>query len=173
MAKNSAGLLLYRFCNGHPEVFLVHPGGPYWAKKDLGAWSIPKGEYSEEEDPLAAARREFFEETGLEATGGFRELAELRQPGGKRIMAWAFQGDCDAGTVRSNTFTMEWPPGSGRQAEFPEIDRAEWFGVEIAREKILKGQVGFIDELCAILGWEIPRGTDPADFAEGDRGAGT
>jgi predicted NUDIX family NTP pyrophosphohydrolase len=162
MAKKSAGLLMFRFRNRHPEVFLVHPGGPYWAKKDLGAWSIPKGEYSGVEDPLAAARREFFEETGLEAAGEFKELAALRQPSGKRIMAWAVQGDCDAGAVRSNTFTMEWPPGSGRQAEFPEVDRAEWFGVDIARKKILKGQIGFVDELCVILGYHIPYETDSA-----------
>ncbi len=173
MTKKSAGLLMYRFRNGHPEVFLVHPGGPYWAKKDLGAWSIPKGEYPEVEDAFAAAKREFYEETGFEATGEFRELAALRQPGGKIIRAWALQGDCDAQAARSNSFTMEWPPKSGRQAEFPEIDRAGWFGVDVAREKILKGQRGFIDELCVILGCEIPRGTDPADLTGGDREAGT
>lgn len=173
MAKNSAGLLLYRIRNRHPEVFLVHPGGPYWAKKDPGAWSIPKGEYSEGEDPFATARREFFEETGFEAKGEFKELVALRQPGGKRIMAWAFQGDCDAGAVRSNSFTMEWPPKSGRRAEFPEIDRAEWFSVEIARKKILKGQVGFIDELCATLGYDIPEETDSADSGGENRGEET
>lgn len=159
MAKTSAGLLMYRFRNQCLEVFLVHPGGPYWTNKDLGAWSIPKGEYSDREDPLAAARREFYEETGFEATGEFRELAELRQPGGKRIRAWAFRGDCDAEAVRSNAFSIEWPPKSGRQAEFPEIDRAGWFDVGVAREKILKGQVGFLDKLCAILGYDVPSET--------------
>ncbi len=173
MEKKSAGLLMYRVRNRRLEVFLVHPGGPFWANKDLGAWSIPKGEYPEGEDPLAAARREYYEETGFDATGEFRELATLRQPGGKRIRAWAFEGDCDAEALKSNSFTMEWPPKSGRQAEFPEIDRARWIDVDIAREKILKGQRGFIDELCAILGCEIPRGADPADSAGGDRGEGT
>ena len=169
MAKMSAGLLLYRFSNRHPEVFLVHPGGPFWAKKDLGGWSIPKGEYSEGEDPFDAAKREFFEETGFEAKGEFKKLTALRQPGGKRIMAWAFQGDCDAAAVRSNSLTMEWPPRSGRQAEFPEIDRAEWFSVEIAREKILKGHVGFIDELCSTLGYKITKERDSAD-SSGENG---
>ena len=173
MSKKSAGLLLYRFRNRHPEVFLVHPGGPYWMKKDLGAWSIPKGEYSEGEDPFDAARREFFEEIGFEAKGEFKELVALRQPGGKRIMVWAFQGDCDAGAIRSNTFSMEWPPKSGRQAEFPEIDRAEWFSVEIARKKILKGQVGFIDELCATLGYDISEETDSAGSGGETRGEET
>ncbi len=152
MVKQSAGLLMYRIYDGRPEIFLVHPGGPFWSKKDFGAWSIPKGEYADGEDAFAAARREFFEETGFEPRGEFWELGTLRQPSGKRVTAWAFEGDCDAGAVRSNTFRMEWPPRSGHQAEFPEVDRAAWFPIEIAREKILKGQLGFIDELCRALG---------------------
>lgn len=153
MPKRSAGLLMFRMKASVLEVFLVHPGGPFWTKKDLGAWSIPKGEYSDEEEPLEVARREFLEETGYEAKGEFRELKMVRQPGGKWVRAWAFEGDCDAGAITSNTFSMEWPPKSGRQAEFPEVDRAAWFGIETAREKILKGQVGFIDHLCELVGY--------------------
>lgn len=152
MVKRSAGLLMYRVRDGRLEVFLVHSGGPLWAKKDSGAWSVPKGEYTENEDAFTAAKREFFEETGFAVRGEFRELGTLRQPSGKRITAWAFAGDADASAVRSNTFPMEWPPRSGRQAEFPEVDRAEWFPIEIAREKILKGQLGFLDELGRVLG---------------------
>jgi predicted NUDIX family NTP pyrophosphohydrolase len=151
MAKQSAGLLMYRFREKQLEVFLVHPGGPFWAKKDLGAWSIPKGEYSDDEDPFATAKREFTEETSFEAHGDFKELAPIKQPSGKRIIVWAFEGDCDPKMIRSNTFSMEWPPRSGQQAEFPEVDRAEWFSVEEAKVGILKGQVGFIDELCTIV----------------------
>jgi predicted NUDIX family NTP pyrophosphohydrolase len=154
MAKKSAGLIMYRYVAGNLEILLVHPGGPFWAKKDLGAWSIPKGEYLEGEDPLGAARREFFEETGFEATGEFRELAAVRQAGGKLVRAWAFAGDCDADQASSNTFTMEWPPGSGKEGEFPEVDRAQWFGLELCRKKILKGQLALIDELCALPGIE-------------------
>jgi predicted NUDIX family NTP pyrophosphohydrolase len=134
------------------EVLLVHPGGPLWARKDAGAWSIPKGEFQEDEDPLAAARREFAEETGLQARGGFLPLGEVRQPGGKVIVAWAVEGDCDAASIRSNTFTMEWPPRSGRRRTFPEIDRAAWFPIAAAREKILKGQAPLLDRLCAAAG---------------------
>ena len=158
MAKQSAGLIMFRLRGGALEVFLVHPGGPFWAKKDLGSWSIPKGEYSEGEDPLEAAKREFFEETGFVAEGEFLELAPIRQPGGKRVRAWAFQGECDAEAVISNTFSMEWPPRSGRQAEFPEVDRAAWFGVELAREKILRGQVALLDELAALVSRAAPAG---------------
>jgi len=143
---------MYRLKGQYPEIFLVHPGGPFWAKKDLGSWSIPKGEYATGEDPLEVARREFFEETGFEAKGEFQELTAIRQAGGKRVRAWAFQGDCDPGRIISNTFSMEWPPRSGKQAEFPEVDRAAWFGVGLCREKILKGQLALIDELCALLG---------------------
>jgi predicted NUDIX family NTP pyrophosphohydrolase len=151
MPKRSAGLLVYRLVDGAPEVLLVHPGGPYWAGKDDGAWSIPKGEYEPDEDPLEVALREFREELGQdppEASPTF--LGELLQPSGKRVMAWGMTGDLDVGPVRSNTFTMEWPPGSGRIAEFPEVDRAGWFGFEEARRKLLRGQVGFIDRLVEL-----------------------
>jgi len=151
MPKRSAGLLMYRLRDGFLEVFLVHPGGPFWAKKDLGAWSIPKGEYGPEETPLDAARREFGEETACPSEGELLPLTPLKQPSGKLIAAWAFQGDCDAGSIQSNTFSLEWPPGSGRRQEFPEVDRASWFTLEKAREKIAQGQVGFLEELQQIL----------------------
>ncbi len=147
MPKLSAGILLYRSPEAI-EVFLVHMGGPYWAKKDEGAWSIPKGEYSEDEDALDAAKREFKEETGFEIEGVFVQLKTLRQKSGKRVSAWAVEGDLDASKVKSNTFEMEWPPKSGKIAEFPEIDRAAWFSIQDAKRKILKGQAGFLDELC-------------------------
>ena len=152
MAKQSAGLLMYRWKDHDLQVFLVHPGGPFWARKDLGSWSIPKGEYETGEDPLTVARREFYEETGFEANGEFRELDMVRQPGGKKVRAWTFEGECDAHAVRSNNFTIEWPPKSGRTAEFPEVDRAEWFRLELAREKILKGQLAFLDQIGDLLG---------------------
>jgi predicted NUDIX family NTP pyrophosphohydrolase len=147
MAKKSAGLLMYRHRDGNLEVFLVHMGGPYWAKKDAGAWSIPKGEYESGEDPFEAAKREFLEETGLIAAGEFTRLEAVKQPGGKVVSAWAFEGDCDAETIRSNTFTMEWPPRSGRFQEFPEVDRGQWFDPDTAQEKILKGQRPLLEEL--------------------------
>lgn len=147
MTKRSAGILLFRRRTTGVEVFLVHPGGPFWAKKDLGAWSIPKGEHTEEEDPLAAARRELTEESGCIANGAFIPLAPVKQPGGKVVVAWALEGDCDASLMVSNSFTMEWPPKSGRQAQFPEVDRAEWFGLDQAREKLTKGQVDLLDQL--------------------------
>jgi predicted NUDIX family NTP pyrophosphohydrolase len=149
--KQSAGLVMYRFKEGRLELFLVHPGGPFWARKDEGAWSIPKGEYLPGEDPLEAARREFTEETGLQAQGEFLELTEIRQPGGKRVKAWAFSGDCDPSAISSNTFSLEWPPGSGRWTQFPEVDRAGWFDQEAARIKILKGQAPLIEELCLLI----------------------
>ena len=152
MPKRSAGLVMYRYRHGAPEVFLVHPGGPFWSKKDLGAWSIPKGEIAADEDPLPAARREFHEETGLVAEGNFCELTEIRQKGGKHVKAYAFQGEGDPSAVRSNTFAMEWPHGSGQQRQFPEVDRAAWLGLEEAREKILKSQRPLLDELETILG---------------------
>ena len=130
--KRSAGLLMYRFVDGNLEVFLVHMGGPYWAEKDLGAWSIPKGEYESGEDPFEAAKREFLEETGFDAVGEFTRLGDLNQPSGKVISVWAFEGDCDAKAIRSNTFSMEWPPRSGQSREFPEVDRAEWFSPDNA-----------------------------------------
>jgi len=152
MAKNSAGLLLYRFRDGNLEVFLVHPGGPYWAKKDLGVWSIPKGEMDEGEELLDAARREFEEETGFRPEGIFRELTPVRQRSGKIVHAWAVQGDCDPTAIRSNTFTLEWPPRSGRMQEIPEVDRAAWFAVDLAEKKILEGQRGLLDELSRLVG---------------------
>jgi predicted NUDIX family NTP pyrophosphohydrolase len=152
MTKRSAGLLLYRIRKGAMEVFLAHPGGPYWANKDLGVWSIPKGEIDEGEDPLEAARREFEEETGFCPEGVFRELTPVRQRSGKIVHAWAVEGDCDPAAIRSNTFSMEWPPRSGRQQEFPEVDRAGWFAVDCAKEKILEGQRGLLDELRRLVG---------------------
>ena len=152
MAKKSAGLLMYRFRKGRLEVFLVHPGGPFWAKKDLGSWSIPKGEFEAGEDPLASARREFREETGFDAVGEFLPLKEVKQPGGKIVHAWAVEGDCDPGAVRSNTFSLEWPPRSGKRLEFPDVDRAAWFTVKVARTKIVTGQVALLDELEELLG---------------------
>ncbi len=142
---------MYRLGDKGLEVFLVHPGGPYWAAKDEGAWSIPKGEYADNEDPLEAAKREFFEETGFKADGVFQPLSTIKQPGGKLVSAWALAGDCDPAAVRSNTFTLEWPPRSGRKREFPEIDRAAWFGIEEAVRKLNKAQIGFLKELKQIL----------------------
>ena len=152
MVKNSAGLLLYRFRGGNLEVFLVHPGGPFWAKKDLGVWSIPKGEMDEGEELLDAARREFEEETGFRPEGIFREMTPVTQRSGKIVHAWAVEGDCDSTAIQSNTFTLEWPPRSGRQQEFPEVDRAGWFDLDTAREKILDGQRGLLDELRSLVG---------------------
>ena len=151
MAKISAGLLLYRRGRDGIEVLLVHPGGPFWARKDAGAWSIPKGEAAEGEDLLARARQEFVEETGSAIEGRFQALTPIRQAGGKTVHAWAVEGDCDAEAIRSNTFTMEWPPRSGRHQEFPEVDRAQWFDLAAAREKINKGQLGLLAELAALL----------------------
>ncbi len=151
MPKQSAGLLMYRHRHGVLEVFLVHPGGPFWAKKDAGSWSIPKGEYMPGEDPLEAAKREFEEETSFKPSGELIALTPRKQPSGKVITVWASEGDCDASAVKSNTFLMEWPPRSGKQQEFPEVDRADWFSIPAAREKIIKGQAGFLDELAQIL----------------------
>ena len=152
MPKTSAGVIIYRIREGALEVFLVHPGGPFWARKDLGAWSIPKGEFTEPEDPLAAAIRELQEETGYEAEGPFVPLAPRKQPGGKTVHAWAVEGDLDPRQIKSNTFLLEWPRGSGRQKEFPEVDRAEWFDLAEAKRRILPGQAGFLDELADLMG---------------------
>ena len=138
---------MYRRGRSEPEVLLVHPGGPFWMKKDDGAWSIPKGLYEANEDPLQAARREFAEETGCRADGAFIELGSFKQPSGKIISAWALEGNFDAGSLRSNTFSMEWPPKSGRMETFPEVDRAEWFTPPVARKKLVKGQIEIIDAL--------------------------
>lgn len=151
MTKRSAGILLYRLSRPQPEVLLVHPGGPLWAKKDEGAWSIPKGLYEESEDPLAAAKREFAEETGLTAQGALIDLGAFRQPGGKLIQAYAMQGDADPAKLRSNLFSMEWPPKSGRMQEFPEVDRAGWFAPDVARRKLVKGQRAILDALLQRL----------------------
>jgi predicted NUDIX family NTP pyrophosphohydrolase len=149
MPKRSAGLLMYRRSRGTLEVLLVHPGGPLWEKKDLGSWSIPKGEYEAAEEALAAAAREFQEETGLVAGGPYTELTPIRQQGGKLVQAWAFEGDCDAESLKSTTFSLEWPPHSGRRREFPEVDRAGWFSIGKARQKILPAQADLLDELAA------------------------
>jgi len=145
---------LYRKQDQRLEVFLVHPGGPFWAKKDEGAWSVPKGEFEEGEKPLEAARREFREETGFDVDGRFAALTPLKQPSGKVIYAWAAAGDLDAAAIKSNTFTMEWPPKSGRIQEFPEVERGGWFGIQEAREKLLPGQRPFLDELLKLLGMD-------------------
>lgn len=149
--KRSAGILLYRRHGSAVEVFLVHPGGPYWARKDDGAWSIPKGEYDEGEDPLIAARREFTEETGSQVTGLFHPLAPVTQPSGKVVSAWAVEGDLDPATVRSNRFSMEWPPHSGKRQEFPEVDRGAWFDIPAACVKLQAGQRGFLEQIQALL----------------------
>ncbi len=150
--KRSAGLMMFRRRESGIEVLLVHPGGPFWSKKDLNSWSIPKGELEETEDPLQAAIREFREETGFAATAPFIPLGTIKQASGKLIAAWAFEGDCDPSTLVSNTFEMEWPPKSGRLASFPEVDRAAWFAPREARNRVLKGQLKLIDELEAKLG---------------------
>ena len=151
VGKSSAGLLLYRIREAAIEVLLVHPGGPYWKNKDEGAWSVPKGEFLAAEDPLVAARREFFEETGIAIEGELYPLKPLRQPGGKIIHAWAVAGDLDPATIVSNTFEIEWPPRSGRLQSFPEIDRGAWFSLPEARRKILRGQVPLLEELAQML----------------------
>jgi predicted NUDIX family NTP pyrophosphohydrolase len=148
VARKSAGIVLYRSGAAGIEVLLVHPGGPFWAKKDAGVWSIPKGEYEDDEDPLACALREFEEETGTRlGSDDVVELGSVRQKSGKQVTAWAVAGDLDPDTVRSNTFSMEWPPRSGRKAEFPEVDRADWFGLDVAREKLVTAQAELLDRL--------------------------
>jgi predicted NUDIX family NTP pyrophosphohydrolase len=152
MAKLSAGILLYRGRGRGLELLLVHPGGPFWAKKDAGAWSIPKGEYAEGEDALAAARRELAEEIGAEPRGALLPLGDIVQKGGKRVSAWALEGDFDPARLKSNHFELEWPPRSGRRQSFPEVDRAQWFAPDAARQKILPAQADFIGRLLKALG---------------------
>ena len=151
-ARRSAGILLYQMREAGLFVLLVHPGGPFWARKDFGAWSIPKGEFSEGADPQAAALREFEEELGTRPAGALMPLGDIVQKGGKRVTGFAVEGDLDAAAIVSNTFEMEWPPRSGRRATFPEVDRAEWFSLDVAREKILAGQRPFLDRLAALIG---------------------
>jgi len=150
MATTSAGILMYRHGEAGVVVLLVHPGGPFWRNRDLGAWSIPKGELGEGEDPETAARREFAEELGIEASGPLQPLGEVRQSGKKRVQAYALEGDLDVARVRSNDVAIEWPPRSGRTIQFPEIDRAAWFTVPVARQKIHVGQRPFLDRLEAL-----------------------
>jgi predicted NUDIX family NTP pyrophosphohydrolase len=148
MARQSAGIVLYRFAGEEPQVLLVHPGGPFWRNRDAGAWSIPKGEYAADEDPLAVAKREFEEELGMPAPSGeYVRLGEVRQRGGKTVTAFAIQGDFDPRQLESNRFEIEWPPKSGRRALFPEVDRAEWFSLAEARTRIIDGQLPLIDSL--------------------------
>jgi predicted NUDIX family NTP pyrophosphohydrolase len=147
-SKGSAGIILYRKRNGIIEIFLVHPGGPYWAKKDLGSWSIPKGEYHEGEEALDAARREFLEETGVAVNGPFLALTPVRQPSGKIITAWAAEGELDPARLRSNSFSLEWPPKSGSSQNFPEVDRGAWFSLAEARDKLSRGQLPLLQGIA-------------------------
>lgn len=152
MPKRSAGILLYRRNHDELHVFLVHPGGPFWAKKDLGAWTIPKGEYTEAEEPLTAAVREFQEETGFSLSGEFLSLGNIRQLSGKIVSAWAIEGDCDPEKLVSNTCEIDWPPRSGKKLEIPEVDRGAWFTLDEARVRILNTQTSFLDTLAQLLG---------------------
>ena len=154
MTRTSAGILLYRRKPAGLQVFLIHPGGPYFAKQDTGVWSIPKGLIDPGEDPRAAAQREFTEETGCRPEGAFRPLSPIEQKGGKTVLAWAAEGDCDAESIMSNTFELEWPPHSGRMQQFPEADRAGWFTVREARQKIIPAQIALLDELQRLLGMQ-------------------
>jgi predicted NUDIX family NTP pyrophosphohydrolase len=147
MSQRSAGILLYRYDSDNLSVLLVHPGGPFWENKDTGAWSIPKGLYATDEDPLSAAKREFQEETGFAVEGDFLDLGELKQPSGKIVHAWALAGDLDVSKLISNTFELEWPRHSGRKQVFPEVDKGAWFGLETAKQKISPGQAPFLDRL--------------------------
>ncbi|HAR95222.1 MAG TPA: NUDIX hydrolase [Deltaproteobacteria bacterium] len=151
MPSQSAGILLYRLTKGRLEVFLAHPGGPFWAKKDRGAWTIPKGEFEANEEPITAAVREFFEETGAQVHGPFIPLGSVRQRSGKVVSVWAAEWDLDPQRLKSNSFSLEWPPKSGRQQEFPEVDKAAWFSVEEGRMKMHSGQLSFIERLQGIL----------------------
>jgi predicted NUDIX family NTP pyrophosphohydrolase len=166
MPKKSAGILMYRRTRDGIEVLLVHPGGPFWSSRDLGAWSIPKGEYAESEDPEASARREFAEELDVEPQGNLLLLGELRQKSGKLVTAFALEGDFDIATLRSNTFDIEWPPRSGRMQSFPEVDRAEWFALPVAREKIIAGQRPFLDRIENICSGSTGSGRGSTRSAE-------
>jgi predicted NUDIX family NTP pyrophosphohydrolase len=152
MPKRSAGLLMYRIRNRRIEVFLAHPGGPFWENKDKGAWTIPKGQFFDDEEPLEAAKREFQEETSFIPKGEFVPLGTIRQLSGKLVEAWAFEGDCNPNDLRSITCEVEWPPRSKRMIEVPEVDRGRWFSVDDAREAILPAQRPFLDTLCKLLG---------------------
>ncbi len=171
MVKRSAGLLMWRRHDSRVEVLLVHPGGPFFVSKDTGVWSIPKGEYEPDEAPLEAARREFEEETGFRAAGDFQPLGETRLKSGKVILVWAFEGDADVGRLRSNHFSMEWPPNSGKQGEFPEVDRAEWFSFDAARKKIHPAQVFFLDRLEQALNAKYERHDQPHSRSGGANSA--
>lgn len=149
--SKSAGILLYRIKNNVPEVLLAHPGGPYWSHKDAGAWTIPKGEFTDEEQPLQAAKREFKEETGGDVAGEFIELRPVKLKSRKTVYAWLLKGDMDATKIKSNLFELEWPPKSGLKKQFPEIDKAQWFNINDAKEKINPGQLGFIEEFVKWL----------------------
>jgi predicted NUDIX family NTP pyrophosphohydrolase len=177
LAQRSAGLVVFRKAGVTPEFFLVHPGGPFWAKKDDGSWSIPKGLYEEGEDALTAAKREFTEETGQSVDGEFTGLGDYRQPSGKIISAWAVEGDCDAAAIKSNLFSMEWPPKSGKTAEFPEVDRAGWWTPRDALIKITKGQRPILERLMRYLNIAIdvtpPGPADANQPSEPAKGKGT
>ena len=149
--RKSAGILLYRSRQEQAEYFLVHPGGPFWKNKDIGAWSVPKGEFEDGEDPLKAAQREFEEETGIAIKGTFTALTPVKQKSGKMIYTWACEGDIDHSIIRSNTFPIEWPPRSGKYIDIPEVDKGGWFTYEEAREKLIPGQVPILDELRMML----------------------
>jgi predicted NUDIX family NTP pyrophosphohydrolase len=151
VARQSAGILMYRRRADRTEVFLIHPGGPFWSRKDDGAWSIPKGEFTSEEPPLDAARREFQEETGFAVSGDFTAMEPIRQAGGKVVHTWVVEGECDAAAVKSNTFSMEWPPRSGQWKTFPEADRAGWFALDQAETKILKSQRPLLDQFRRLI----------------------
>ena len=151
MPKKSAGIILFRFTKDQLEVLLVHPGGPFWAKKDLNAWSIPKGEFEDAEDPLDAAKREVQEETGMKLEGKFVELTAVKQKSGKLVLAWALEGNFDPANIQSNEFEMEWPPHSGKKKLFPEVDKAGWFTIEEAVKKIVGGQIPLLKELEGIV----------------------
>ncbi len=167
MAKQSAGILLFRKVHEGIQFLLVHPGGPFWAKKDEGSWSIPKGLYNESEDALTAAKRELQEETGIVATGEFLELGTFKQPSGKTILAWATTGDFDPANLSSNTFSMEWPPKSGKNVNFPEVDRAGWFLIAEALRKITKGQLPIVLALADKLDVPIPVSAEKLPCATG------